>query len=243
LLQRYEAGEHAQFGETGDILKQMTPTKALDYKVKAGETPEKIADKFHVSKAELIAANQDKLKHWKLKNPDRVREGFFEGDTIAIPATLNDALKGALKTKEIVLTVNGAPLEYGEVIAMGDFYESITDLLAAPEAELRELSRLIKLEKEGQGLPEAQRDAQWNAVTHGRYAKLALKNVKHFAPPNPAFAAVSGKSTEDHKTEWEANHKVAVQTSQAGDRDKALATNAFADHFLTDAFAAGHIFQ
>jgi hypothetical protein len=70
-----------------------------------------------------------------------------------------------------------------------------------------------------------------------------LKNVKHFAPPNPAFAAVSGKSTEDHKTEWEANHKVAVQTSQAGDRDKALATNAFADHFLTDAFAAGHIFN
>jgi hypothetical protein len=242
LLQRYEAGEHAQFGETGDILKQMAP-KALDYKVKAGETPKRIADKFHISEADLIAANREKLKHWKLTNPDRVRDGFFAGDTIAIPATLNDALKEALKTREIALTVNGAPLEYGEVIAMGDFYESIADLLAAPEAELKELSRLIKLEKEGKGVPEAQRDAQWNAVTHGRYGKLALKNEKHFAPSNAAFAPVSGKSTGDHKTEWEANHKAAVESSQAGDKDKALATNAFADHFLTDAFSAGHIFN
>jgi len=137
--------------------------------------------------------------------------------------------------------VNGVILEYGEVIAMGDFYATAADMLAAPDTELKELSRLIKLEKEGKGVPIDKRDEQWGQVTGGRYAKLAVDNEKHFSPSNAAIAPVSGKSTGDNKSEWETNHKTAVQTSQSGDKDKALATNGFADHFLTDAFSAGHL--
>ena len=54
---------------------------------------------------------------------------------------------------------------------------------------------------------------------------------------------MSGKSAEDNKSSWEKYHAQAITESQAGDRDKALAINAFADHFLTDAFAAGHLFN
>ena len=71
----------------------------------------------------------------------------------------------------------------------------------------------------------------------------ALHNESHFAPSNPALATVSGKSTADNKSSWEKYHALAISESQAGHKDKALAINAFADHFLTDAFASGHLFN
>jgi hypothetical protein len=45
----------------------------------------------------------------------------------------------------------------------------------------------------------------------------------------------------NHKTEWEKYHKDGLDKSQAGSKDEALQINAFGDHFLTDAFAAGHL--
>jgi|GEM_PF-2602742 len=239
VLQRYEAGEHAKFGETGEILNQMVSATALTYKVKSGDTLNRLAAKFHISEAELIAANSAKLKHWRFTDPARIVDGFTIGDDITIPPTTNEAIKEALKTKEIVLSVNGVALDYGEGIAMGDFFETNEQMLSASPAELQKLSALIKQEKSGTPVTTD----QWQAATGGRYLKLAEKNEKHFAPSNAAFAPVSGKSTGNHKTEWENNHRTALEKSQGGDKDKALAINTFADHFLTDAFAAGHLFN
>jgi hypothetical protein len=81
----------------------------------------------------------------------------------------------------------------------------------------------------------------WNKATGGRYLKLAEKNVAHFAPPDPRLVPATGAKSVDHKTEWEKNHRRALTLAQMGDQNKALAVNAFGDHFLTDAFSAGHL--
>ena len=239
-VQRYEAGEHAKFGETGDELKDLAP-KAFKYKVKPGETPKKLAQKFNMTEDELKAANKDKLHKWQItKDPASMTEGFMAGDEITIPPTMNDAVKDALKVKELTLVVNGVTLEYGEGIAMGDLYETPEDMLAAPAAELQKIAELIKKEKAGvAGVTVT--DDDWNKATGGRYLKLAEKNASHFSPSNSALAPVSGKSTTDNKSEWEKDHTKALTKSQAGDKNQALALNSFADHFLTDAFASGHL--
>lgn len=83
--------------------------------------------------------------------------------------------------------------------------------------------------------------AEWQRATHGRFTVLAAKNEAHFAPPDRRLVPVSGDASEDHKATWERYHKSALELSKAGDKDRALMVNAFGDHFLTDAFAAGHL--
>ena len=54
-------------------------------------------------------------------------------------------------------------------------------------------------------------------------------------------------SKPNHKKEWELYHAKAIDIMRKGSDssviEKALAVNAFGDHFLTDAFAAGHLFN
>ncbi|WP_058187123.1 eCIS core domain-containing protein [Terracidiphilus gabretensis] len=239
-VQRYESGEHAKFGETGDELNALAP-KAFMYKVKSGEVPKKIAQKFGITEDQLKEVNKDKWHKWQLTDdPSSKVEGFRAGDEITIPPVMNAAVKDALKVKEVSLVVNGVTLDYGEGMTMGDFYESPEQMMAAPVAELQKLSELIKKEKAGVAGVTV-KDEDWDKATGGRYLKIAEKNESHFAPSNPAFAPVSGKSTADHKSEWEKNHGKALGRSQIGDKNDALTINAFADHFLTDAFAAGHL--
>lgn len=239
-VQRYASGEHAQFGETGDILSKLITDQFGVYTVKRGDTPKKIAARFGVDEKDLLEVDKAQLKHWK--SHKKKVEGFNAGDTIAIPF-LNDATRDALKSKELGLLVNGALLLYGDVIAMGDFYKTPKDMLAAPADELNALAALIEKEKAGKPVDwEKELKAISDAVLT-RYHDLALENEAHFAPSNKAFAPDTGKSTGNHQAEWEKHHEAALRTSQAGDKNNALATNAFADHFLTDAFAAGHLFN
>jgi LysM repeat protein len=237
-LQKYEASEHTQFGETGDTLRQLVAQTAFTYKVKPGELPSQIAEKFHVDEKELRSANRSKLKKWKTdSNPNEKVEGFYPGTAITISPVVNDATKEALKTNELALTINGVALSYGEGISMGDLFESPEQLLAAPPAELQKISELIKKEKSG-ALVTAE---DWSKATGGRYLELAKKNEAHFAPSDPALVPPSGKGSADHKSEFEKHHAAALRESQSGDKNTALITNAFANHFLTDAFAAGHL--
>jgi hypothetical protein len=82
---------------------------------------------------------------------------------------------------------------------------------------------------------------KWQEATDKRYLELAQRNESHFAPPDAALVEHSGVKSANHKEVWERVHTAALTESQAGDLDKALAINSFADHFLTDAFAAGHL--
>jgi hypothetical protein len=148
--------------------------------------------------------------------------------------------------KEKVFDINGVAVTYGEMIALGDFYPDINDVYKAPKEELEGLVKLIQQDKaaatgesDAAGKPtEWVSNEQWEAATKGRkhkfwrppdYVDLASKNDTHFAVEN--------------KKQWVHYHVKALGLSQNGDLEKALATNAFGDHYLTDAFSAGHLIE
>ena len=238
-VQRYEAGEHAQLGETQEELnKAFAP---LSYTVKKGDRLSAIAKKFGITVAELKDANKAKLKKWPaVDGSGRMIEGFNADETVSIPQNLNDLAKAATKDKSAKFTVNGVVLDYGVAIAMGDLFESPEQMTKASPKELQDLAALIKREQSG-GKPVTTQE--WETASGGRYLKLAEKNEAHFAPPSAGLVTPStaGAVSANHKTEWEKHHKAAIDASKSGDKDKALMTNAFGDHFLTDAFAAGHL--
>jgi hypothetical protein len=247
-LQRYIAGEHAQFGVTRDALTKAVDGMVVTYKVKSGEGLIRIAAKFGISVQALKDANKNKLKRMQTEQPAgatakgaNVIEGFYAGETIAIPPVVNEATQEALKKAELKFNINGVEMEYGVGIAMGDFYESPEAMQKAPKSELEALAKLIRKEKTGGKVKDPD---DWEAVIGSRYLDLAKKNLAHFAPSNPALVDVSkGPHGIDHKSQWEHQHGKALNASAAGKNDDALLFNSFGDHFLTDAFAAGHLFN
>jgi hypothetical protein len=245
VLQRYEAGEHAQFGEAGDALKDLVSKRAFRYKVKAGEMPRALAGRFGVPVADLLAANENHLRKWQAESPaGGTVQGFDAGDVILIPPVVNDAVRDALKTGELTFTLGGRTVSYGQGIAMGDLFADPQHLVTASDATLKGLQDLIDKDKAKPGsVTTAEWDRATGPATGGKYTELALKNEAHFAPTDPALAAASGRSADDNKSSWEKYHAQAIAAAQAGNRDQALAINSFADHFLTDAFAAGHLFD
>jgi hypothetical protein len=238
-VQRYEAGEHAQLGETqSELQSALAPTS---YTVTRGERLSRTAAAFGLSLVELKTANKGKVKRWPAADGSgRMVDGFHAGETITIPRKLNDMARAAVVEKSATFTLNGVVLDYGVGVAMGDLFESPEQMAKAPPAELQQLATLIKRERAG-GKPVS--TEEWQAATRGRYLKLAEENVKHFAPQNAGLVKPSamGKSSTNHKEAWEKHHEEALNASRAGDKDVALMTNSFADHFLTDAFAAGHL--
>jgi len=115
-------------------------------------------------------------------------------------------------------------LTYGEVVALsGDFYENYAALNRAP---LREVIDLVPLVRRIASTTELQN------ATGGRYLEMAEQNEHHFSNTRP------GQSNMDT---WRTMHGEAIQAAMRGDANTAWGMNASADHYLTDAFAAGHI--
>lgn len=150
------------------------------------------------------------------------------------------------------ITINGVEFDEGDVIALGDFYETPEAMQKAPKAELEKLRDLIHRDREhfeGQMGAKAVTNPEWAKVTEGRpksdqYLELAKRNDAHFAPRK----TTTGAAGTDNKSKWEEIHgQAAVQVvahiagGGKGVPAEALATNAFAGHFLTDAFSVGHI--
>jgi hypothetical protein len=116
----------------------------------------------------------------------------------------------------------GLSLTYGEVVALaGDYYGSPEELTDELTPAVAEAIRGVTPQDEGTFLLNTHRG--WFD-----YAMLANKNQDHFAPRSWARYA--------H------HHKEALTLALINrDLDAALVRNAFADHFLTDAFASGHL--
>ena len=146
------------------------------------------------------------------------------------------------------------PFSYGQIIAMPDFFGSVDAMLAAPEAELRQLKSLI--ERNTEYYRNHRRDpagdvsnGEWDAATGGRYLALAESNYDHFAPA--VLLGMTGLGHEsDNRSRWEELHTRALRDraelelahpGQSVFPEGPLTINAFADHFLTDAFASGHL--
>lgn len=144
------------------------------------------------------------------------------------------------------VVVNGVPMTQGEVNAMGDFFASASQLRLAPAAELIALRDLIRRDKDARtgkgGTPVS--TGEWETATGGRYLKLAADNRAHFAPGKDG----TGMTGTNHKAAWHDQHRQALFQAQFDGRfdygkvsNSARTINAFANHFLTDAFSAGHL--
>jgi LysM repeat protein len=237
-VQRYEAGEHAKAGDTQQELKSVY---APVYTVAKGDTLASIADRFKVPASELKAANAKKLKKWPASDGSaKLVEGFEAGEEVTIPRQLDEMERDAIAGPTIKITINGVALDYGAVMAMGDMFGSIDELYLAPPEQLEQIAALIEEEKRTGNLVSAER---WQDATNKRFGELATENEAHFAPSDASIGPVSGRSTGDHKQTWSDHHRMALAAARAGDKNRALAINAFGDHFLTDAFAAGHLFN
>ena len=177
-VQRYEAGEHAELGETQSQLKAaFAPTS---YVVKKGDRLDQIAKKFGITVAELKAANKAKLKKWPATSGrKRMIEGFNAGETVSIPQPLNDLAKAATKDKAAKFTINGVVLDYGVGIALGDLYETPAQMAKASPKELKALAALIIRERSG---GKAVSTAEWEKASGGQYLKLAAKNEAALRP-------------------------------------------------------------
>ncbi|HVT13899.1 MAG TPA: DUF4157 domain-containing protein [Fimbriimonadaceae bacterium] len=143
--------------------------------------------------------------------------------------------------KQQTITIKGVKMEYGDVIAMGDFFANPDEILT--KADPKTLQAVVDLIHKKVKDPNSVGDADWERVTGGAYVDLALKNDAHFAPSDPSLMPADPTKTEDHKALYAKYHEQALKLAQQHKRDEALAVNAFADHFLTDAFAAGHLFR
>lgn len=165
----------------------------------------------------------------------------------AILARYEAGEHAALGSPGKTLKVGDVPITEAELAAMADFYSSPTAMLADATASKAKFEKLLKdirddrdLRSQGKdGIPEA----TWISDTAHRpkreqYLDLAGDNVAHFAP---------GTRGPNHKARWEELHKQALTIAHAAaatDKqvpDEARRINAFAAHFVTDAFSAGHL--
>lgn len=74
-------------------------------------------------------------------------------------------------------------------------------------------------------LDNVSKDARW--ANGASFMQLLETNVDHFGA--------------EARVVYNAGHAVALDIATSGNLTKALAVNAFADHFLQDSFAAGHL--
>jgi hypothetical protein len=150
---------------------------------------------------------------------------------------------GEMKKK---LGAKAPTITEGDIIALGDFYEDPKELFAAPPEELAKLVELVHRDRDfyQSGKGKAVTDEEWEGATAGRkkgkhYIDLAAKNVTHFDAPRSETGFEAGE--DNNREKWFKHFKEALQLAQKKQMGQALVTNAFADHFLTDAFSAGHL--
>jgi hypothetical protein len=149
----------------------------------------------------------------------------------------DDAVREAIKEKSPKIMISGVEVDYGIGIAMGDFFATPDKMNKASPETIKKLAELIERERKT-GVPVEQKE--WTDVLGNDYLKLVEKNVEHFAPSFTSGES-AGVSEVDHKSAWEKYHKDALLAPLHGDKRRGMMINAFADHFLTDAFAAGHL--
>lgn len=174
----------------------------------------------------------------------QTKEGADLAAKLGTPAALKDLPSDPfLKGKKF--TVKGVELTVGDIIAMaGDFYPTPADLLNADPAELMEIRDAIKEERggklEGGKANERYQEITLKYIGLGKRTKentfigMAKANAPHFTPTN--------------RDAWKALHKQALQAARAAGKDQgkldvALLIDTFGAHFLTDAFASGHLFD
>ncbi|MDQ5821276.1 MAG: DUF4157 domain-containing protein, partial [Actinomycetota bacterium] len=149
---------------------------------------------------------------------------------------------GGTTRSDVNVGTDAAPdfLTFGEVVMLaGDYFETVDELRATARDPLTRpqvaWARWWALNPRGGPGEPAVSDATKQAVRE-RYFRLAAANVSHFS--------VGGTARNEYER---VHHRALVAAFQAGVTrrtskwDEALTTEAFADHYLTDMFSAGHV--
>lgn len=164
----------------------------------------------------------------------------------------------------LILRHSGLQVTYGEVIALGDFYPSPEAMHKAPREELTnpkgkgvlDLIRAESASHHDSSFDQAYQEAtQWREVARydnlGRFIEQAGKAVG-----GKSFAKLAEDGREhfagENRRVWEMHHINALKSASHAHSERdaakrsvyvndAYTVNAFGDHFLTDAFSAGHM--
>ena len=176
-----------------------------------------------------------------LKNGVRVSYGqinalggdfYGTADPICLGKDFDDQCARFMKAYETLATNNVAVTEVPLIIGNRSDETQMFDDLLKKGGSSSEGFR--KLEKPGEvGIPGIGKDEEdLTPITGNRgggpgYLGLSQLNLDHFGA--------------DGRTAYNAGHTCALRAAAAGDLQTAYAMNAFADHFLGDAFASGHL--
>jgi hypothetical protein len=160
--------------------------------------------------------------------------------------------------------VPGFSITFGDMTAMaGDYFASVKqmqDLAAVPGSSgapysvagsIDEVKYVLYVEVQKSMKEEDFDKAVVNAAKR-RYYGLASQNVSHFTNPELGDELLTpeqraAKGTANNAGSYRDNHILAIEaavdagTGVCGPLDQALLQEGFASHFLTDAFAAGHM--
>lgn len=141
------------------------------------------------------------------------------------------------------------PMTYGQVLSLGDFYlqpdKAFTETRRVNSIEklFRCIDKEGKVHEEQKHNPEADYpDCTWvNVLYGGDYLNVVTKNYEHFAWDNMrAYVYYHERAIAYARAAFKAKNKGRDKIAERL-LNKALYINAFSDHFLTDAFAAGHL--
>jgi hypothetical protein len=177
-------------------------------------------------------------------------------------ATEGDKAKGS-KTMSIGTSelpggtrIGGVQVTSGEINALADLYGSPDDLYHADPLEVAHLLELIHRQ---QANPGSVQESEWDKATGGRYTQLNLRNSAHFGardtslikPPGGAANTADNRSTfmrfysEAIVDAQNAHHHIGIPNEQTMQDwlDRSTIAAGFAEHYITDAFSAGHLFN
>jgi len=152
--------------------------------------------------------------------------------------------------------IGGVQLTSGEINALADLYGSADELYRADPAEV---ARVVALVRRQQADPHSVSEADWDRATGGRYNRLNLANRGHFGPHNPDLINPAGgsASVDDNRQEFLRYYNETIVDAQTAFMhiglpdpvhtqewlDRAAIAAGFAEHYIMDAFSAGHLFN
>ena len=138
---------------------------------------------------------------------------------------------------------------FGDLTAMcGDYFESVAQIrtLAARAGQgggtREEIEYVRAVHVLGDAAAENRYSAGARQAVMDRYYRLAGNNSSHFTEPNGRPERSSLNNAGNYRDNHENAITAAVSAAAAGQSiDSALLCEGFASHFLTDAYAAGHV--
>jgi hypothetical protein len=217
-IQRYETPEHQDLGDRAlpELVEFLSTDEGKQWAKQYGYDPKKLvtdirSDPFY-NGAKL------KLKTTEISWGDAIAMmGDYFGSVEELYNSPREKLRGTKETKGLKFTsfIGKAPSTF----ILGEhtiFHPGLLDIA----------------DKERKGeITDASSTIAKQEITGGDYLKLAEKNTAHFAPVN----------RETYLSMHKEAIKIASKSREEAALQKALLTDAAAGHFLTDAFASGHL--